>query len=630
MCNLTVSEMTFDALGLPEELRAAVADLGFTAPTPVQAQAIPLLMNGSGDIVALAQTGTGKTAAFGLPLLAALDPQDRAVQALVICPTRELCLQITEDFKSFTTHLKGIYTTAVYGGAAISTQIRELKKGTHVIVATPGRLMDLMERRVIDLSQVKVAVLDEADEMLNMGFREDIEYILGHTPDSKRTWLFSATMPADVRHIASKFMNKPDEVTVGRTNQGAENIEHFYYVTPVQQRFEVLKRIVDDNPGLYCIVFARTKLECQDIAEKMIREGYNADALHGDLSQAQRDKVMARYRDRSLQLLIATDVAARGIDVSNITHVINYSLPDEPEVYTHRSGRTARAGKSGVSIAIIHTREMRKLQNIERILGRRFIKQEIPNPDHVVEKQFFHFIDKLVEVDASDERYTTYLPAVLEKLEHLSKDEVVRRMVALELSRFLDYYKNASNLSGGAAPSRRDSDGPEAGYKTMVINIGSRDGVNKGSLLRFVLDTSEMPKGAIGRMRVMDLRSFIDVEDSVVDQFLRDFKSVKDGDREISAKLDDGPPAGARGPRGPREGGGRDGGRGGYGGDKPRRGGYGDRPDRGGERGDRGDRSGSGERTSRYAGGASSGGGSYNKDRGSSAPRGGRGSRDRA
>ena len=438
---------TFEALGLDARLVQATDALGFSTPTPIQEKAIPILLSGQKDFVGLAQTGTGKTAAFGLPLLQLLDVQKRYPQALVVCPTRELCMQIVNEMEQFKKFMPGMHVTAVYGGASIVTQIRDLKKGVQIVVATPGRLIDLIERKAIDLQNIHYVVLDEADEMLNMGFRDDIEFILQNTPNKQSTWLFSATMADAVRQVSKRYMTDPAEITVGKKNTAAANIDHQYYVTNAQQRFETLKRIIDFNPGIYGIIFTRTKIDAQDIAEKLIRDGYDIDALHGDLTQVQRDKVMGQFRDRSLQLLVATDVAARGIDVNNITHVINYELPDDMEVYTHRSGRTGRAGKSGISLSIVHSRETFKLRQIERMINAKLNKMDIPSGKDVCRKQFYHFMDRILSADVSHGDYETFVPMIEEKFADMSKEEIVKRFAALEFDRFLKYYENAADLN---------------------------------------------------------------------------------------------------------------------------------------------------------------------------------------
>ena len=437
----------FANLGIEEGLVQAVTALGFVQPTPIQEKAIPVLLQGTKDFVGLAQTGTGKTAAFGLPLLQLIRREDRYPQALIICPTRELCMQITNDLTSFRSKKEPVSVTAVYGGTSISLQIRDLKKGTQIVVATPGRLIDLIERKAISLENIHYVVLDEADEMLNMGFQDDIEFILKNTPNRESTWLFSATMPPEIRQVSRRYMDNPFEITIGKVNAGNANIDHQYYLTQHVNRYETLKRIIDFNPGIYGIIFTRTKADAQSITESLIREGYDIEALHGDLTQAQRDKVMGRFREKSIQLLIATDVAARGIDVQGITHVINYELPDDTEVYTHRSGRTGRAGRSGISISIVTPRESFRIRHVEKLVNSRFHKMDIPTGKDVCRKQFFHFIDKMLQADISHGEYETYLPVLREKFANVEKEEILQRVAALEFDRFLKYYENAADLN---------------------------------------------------------------------------------------------------------------------------------------------------------------------------------------
>lgn len=522
--------ITFESLGLEEGLLNSVKELGFTQATPIQEKAIPVLLQGTRDFIGLAQTGTGKTAAFGLPLLQLLRKEDRFPQALIICPTRELCLQIANDINSFRNKKENISVTAVYGGAAIGEQIRSLKKGTHVVVATPGRLIDLIERKAINLEKIHYVVLDEADEMLNMGFKDDIEFILKNTPNRQSTWLFSATMPPEIRQVSKRYMDKPFEITIGKMNAGASTIDHQYYATQHHNRYEVLKRIIDFNPGMYGIVFARTKADTQDIAEKLTREGYDIDAIHGDLTQQQRDKVMGLFRDKSIQLLIATDVAARGIDVTGITHVINYELPDDVEVYTHRSGRTGRAGKSGISISIVTPKEVYRLRQIERLLNARVHKMDIPSGKDVCRKQFFHFIDKMLEADISHGDYETYLPVLKEKFESVEKEEILQRVAALEFDRFLKYYENAADLNireekrsdrrerterperTGPRDTRGRSFGGNGNYQRLFVNLGTKDGFYKASFLQFILDMSDLNKEVLGRIDMKEMNSWIEIE----------------------------------------------------------------------------------------------------------------------
>lgn len=416
------------------------------------------MLSGSNDFVGLAQTGTGKTAAFGLPLLELLDFEENHPQALILCPTRELCLQITNDLKNYAKNTRNVHVVAVYGGASISDQLHQIRRGVQIVVATPGRMLDIINRGAINFSGVKYVVLDEADEMLNMGFQEDIDSILSETPSDKKTWLFSATMPSEVRRIAKKYMDDPYELTMGTKNTGNENIDHEYYVVRARDKYAAFKRIVDFNPEIFGIVFCRTKVETQEIAEALIKDGYNADSLHGDLSQQQRDKVMKRYRDRSLQLLIATDVAARGIDVNDVTHVINYSLPDEIENYTHRSGRTARAGKTGVSISIINAKELGKIRQIEKTIGKRFVKVEIPTGFDVVEKQLFAMVHKVHNVEVNEQQIEQYIPRIMDEFKDMGKEEIIKRFASLEFNRFLDYYKNAPDLNAPVEENRRDGE----------------------------------------------------------------------------------------------------------------------------------------------------------------------------
>ena len=524
---------TFDVLGIEEGLLHSVKALGFTEPTPIQEKAIPVLLQGTKDFIGLAQTGTGKTAAFGLPLLQLINKADKFPQALIICPTRELCLQITNDLNSFKNKKEPVSMTAVYGGTSITQQIRDLKRGTQIVVATPGRLIDLIERKAINLEQIHYVVLDEADEMLNMGFKEDIEFILKNTPNRQSIWLFSATMPPEIRQVSKRYMNQPFEITIGKVNAGNANIDHQYYATQHHNRYEVLKRIIDFNPGIYGIVFARTKADTQDIAERLTREGYDIDAIHGDLTQQQRDKVMGLFRDKSIQLLIATDVAARGIDVTGITHVINYELPDDVEVYTHRSGRTGRAGKSGISVSIVTPKEVYRLRQIERLVNTRVHKMDVPSGKDVCRKQFFHFIDKMLQADISHGEYEAYLPTLKEKFASVEKEEILQRVAALEFDRFLKYYENAADLNmrnddrrverrttdrpeRPSSPRDRDTKGRSFGgngnYQRLFVNLGTKDGFYKASFLQFILDMSDLKKEVLGRIDMKEMTSWIEIE----------------------------------------------------------------------------------------------------------------------
>lgn len=547
----------FEALGLNEQLLQAITDLGFETPTPIQEQAIPVLLSGTTDFVGLAQTGTGKTAAFGLPLLHLINKAERHPQALVVCPTRELCLQITNDLAIFSKHSKGIFTEAVYGGASITMQIRNLKRGVHIVVATPGRLIDLIERKAIDLQKVKYVVLDEADEMLNMGFRDDIDFVLKNTINRESIWLFSATMPPEVRAIAKNFMDSPKEITVGKKNSGNVNIDHQYILVAAHHRYETLKRYIDFNPGMYGIIFTRTKADAQDIAEKLVKEGYEIEALHGDLTQQQRDKVMGRFRTKHLQLLIATDVAARGIDVDGITHVINYELPDDMEVYTHRSGRTARAGKSGICISICHSRETYKIRQLEKMINSRFNKMDAPSGKEVCRKQFFHFMDKLMQADVSHGDYETYMPDLMKKFEDISKEEVLQRVAALEFSHFLKYYENAEDLNslgnrrefiqrpdGGQRDNgrreRSNYNQRDNGYTRLFINLGIKDGFYKANFLQFILDESNLKKEVLGKIDMREMNSWVEVDKAAAAKMIKSMDGKKHNGRIIRMNEADG------------------------------------------------------------------------------------------
>lgn len=545
----------FEGLGLNENLVKAVLDLGFTTPTPIQAKAIPILLSGTTDFVGLAQTGTGKTAAFGLPLLQLIDATHRYPQALIVCPTRELCLQICNDIQEYKKYSKNIIAEPVYGGASIVMQIRALKKGVHIVVATPGRLIDMIERKAIDLEKVKYVVLDEADEMLNMGFRDDIDFVLKNTVNRESTWLFSATMPAEVRAISKNFMHSPQEVTVGKKNTANVNIDHQYFITPAHSRFETLKRLVDFNPGMYGIIFTRTKIDAQNIAEKLSKEGYDVESLHGDLTQQQRDRVMQRFRNKDLQILIATDVAARGIDVEGITHVINFELPDDIEVYTHRSGRTARAGKSGICISICHSRESYKIRQLEKMVNAQFHKLDIPGGKDVCRKQFFYFMDKLINTDISNKAYETYMSDLEEKFSDISKEEVLKRVAALEFDHFLRYYENAEDLNArsdfkdrrndnnrGSNIERRErtSYQRDGGFTKLFINLGTKDGFYKASFLQFILDESNLKKEVLGRIDLREMNAWVEVDKSAANKMIKSLDGKSHNGRQIRMNDADG------------------------------------------------------------------------------------------
>ncbi|SDE46852.1 ATP-dependent RNA helicase DeaD [Mucilaginibacter pineti] len=590
----------FINLGIRHDIVNAISELGFENPTPIQEQSIPVLLTGSNDFVGLAQTGTGKTAAFGLPLLELLDFEQNHPQALILCPTRELCLQITNDIKNYSKKMDNVHVVAVYGGASIMDQLRQIKRGVQIVVATPGRMLDIINRKAIDFSKVKYVVLDEADEMLNMGFQEDIDNILSTTPDEKKTWLFSATMPAEVRRIAKKYMDNPFELTMGEKNTGNVNIEHEYYIVRARDKYAAFKRIVDFNPDIFGIVFCRTKIETQDIAEALIKDGYNADSLHGDLSQQQRDKVMKRYRERNLQLLIATDVAARGIDVNDVTHVINYSLPDEVENYTHRSGRTARAGKTGVSIAIVNAKELGKIRQIERVIGKKFVKAEIPTGFDVCEKQLFSIVHKVHNVQVNEEQIEQYLPRILEEFKDFSKEDFIKRFASIEFNRFLDYYKNApdlnANVEEGRSRDRFDDrgergergapSGPSA-YTRLFINLGSVDEFNRGDLLGYICNQSKISGRTVGKIDVKGVYSFFEVPNEDVEKVSAGFAGAEFKGRPVRIEVSGEGTSDRREGGGSRGGDRREGG-GGYRGGERREGGGGyrggDRNSSGGDR----------------------------------------------
>jgi ATP-dependent RNA helicase DeaD len=547
----------FEALGLNEQLVQAITEMGFENPTPIQEKAIPVLLSGTTDFVGLAQTGTGKTAAFGLPLLHLIDVSQKHPQALIVCPTRELCLQICNDLMNFKKHVKGLNVEPVYGGASIVMQIRELRKGVQIVVATPGRLIDLIERKAIDLQKVKYVVLDEADEMLNMGFRDDIDFVLKNTILRESIWLFSATMPTAVKAISKNFMTNPIEVTMGKKNTANVNIDHQYFITPAHSRFDTLKRLVDFNPGMYGVIFTRTKADAQEVAERLVKEGYDIEALHGDLTQQQRDKVMGRFRAKSIQLLIATDVAARGIDVDGITHVINYELPDDIEVYTHRSGRTARAGKSGICITICHSREAYKIRSIEKMINAQFHRLDIPSGKDVCRKQFFHFMDKLNLSDISNGEYENYLPDLQEKFADVSKEDVLKRVAALEFNHFLKYYQNSEDLNTKTDSRERRDNGRESGsferrersnfsrtvdngFSRLFINLGTKDGFYKASFLQFILDESNLNKEVLGKIDIREMNAWIEVDKAAAGKMIKSLDGKKYNGRQVRMNEADG------------------------------------------------------------------------------------------
>ncbi|MBD5365754.1 MAG: DEAD/DEAH box helicase [Bacteroides sp.] len=520
--------MTFDELGVSEPLLRAITDMGFENPMPVQEKVIPHLLNEDTDVIALAQTGTGKTAAFGLPVLQRIDSSLHEPQALIIAPTRELCLQIAGDLADFSKYIDDVTVLPVYGGSSIESQIRALKRGVQIIVATPGRLIDLINRGVAKLHNVHTVILDEADEMLNMGFQDSINEILEHVPAERKMLLFSATMPPEIARIAKKYMHDPVEYVVGTRNEGAANVKHVYYLVNARDKYLALKRIADDNPDIYAIIFCRTRRDTQEIADELIRDGYNADALHGDMSQQQRDIVMKKFHDRVIRLLVATDVAARGIDVDDLTHVINFGLPEDTAVYTHRSGRTGRAGKTGVSIAIIHTREKGRLREIERIIGKKFERKEVPTPAHIIEKQLYHLADKIERVEVDVTEMDKYTPGVIKKLGWLSSEDLIKRVLSLEFKRLLDYYKDAPSIDvidekpakekrkgeNNKPLNDKDKDRRTAdkGMERIYVNVGKRDGFYAGNLIDMLNHTIAGQRVDVGRIDLLPAYTLFDVK----------------------------------------------------------------------------------------------------------------------
>ncbi len=513
---------TFEELGVSVEIRNAIAELGFEAPMPVQQEVIPYLLGNRNDVIALAQTGTGKTAAFGIPLIQRIDTKNKATQAIVLSPTRELCLQIADDLNDFAKYIPHLHIVPVYGGASIEQQIRSLRHGVQIIVATPGRLIDLMHRGKAHLDQVHNVVLDEADEMLNMGFKESITEILSGIPEDHNTLLFSATMSKDVEQVARGYLHDYKEIVVGSRNEGAEHVNHIYYMVNAKDKYLALKRVVDYYPKIYAIVFCRTKRETQEIADKLIHDGYNAEALHGDLSQQQRDLTMQKFRTHLTQLLIATDVAARGLDVNDLTHVINYGLPDDIENYTHRSGRTGRAGKKGTSISIIHLREKFKVRNIERVIGKEFVDGVLPTPEEICKKQLFKAMDDILKTDVDEEQIAPYMIDIKRQFEYIDKEDIIKKMVSSTFGRFLAYYKDAPviekpSAKGAERASRngdkakpRHADHPEKGYARLFINLGKDDGFYPGEVMQFV-NKHMRGRQEVGHIDLLARQSYIEV-----------------------------------------------------------------------------------------------------------------------
>ena len=563
----------FAALGVDERLLRAIGELGFEHPMPIQEMVIPHLLTHEGDAVGLAQTGTGKTAAFGLPLLQRIVPDKEAPQALIIAPTRELCLQIAGDLADFAKYIDGLRILPVYGGSSIESQIRTLRKGVQVIVATPGRLIDLIKRGEVHLEDVHTVVLDEADEMLNMGFLDDINEILSHVPEERKMLMFSATMPKEIAGIAKRFMHKPVEFVAGNRNEGTKNVRHIYYMVKAHDKYLALKRVVDNSPNIYGLIFCRTKKETQEIADKLIADGYNADCLHGDLSQAQRDLAMKKFRDHVTQLLVATDVAARGLDVDDLTHVINYGLPEDVAVYTHRSGRTGRANKTGVSVAIIHSREKNKIKQIEKIIGREFEYRKVPTPEHIIEKQLYNLADRIERVEVDENEIARYIPGVRKKLEWLSEEDLLKRVLSLEFNRLLAYYKDMPDIdlnekdkskeksSKDKTARNKDKDRrvAEHGYERLMVNIGKASGFFPGNLMEMVNKNVVGPKPVIGRIDLMPGYTLFDVRKDDAHRVIAALKNVEffgqrirceqASDRDYAAEARNGRPKGNKEPK---------------------------------------------------------------------------------
>jgi ATP-dependent RNA helicase DeaD len=558
--------MTFKELGISPEILKAITELGFENPMPVQAETLPVLLSQDVNLVALAQTGTGKTAAFGLPMIQKMDYYNKNTEVLVLCPTRELCMQIAKDCKNYAKYIDGCSILPVYGGASIDAQIRSLKKGVKMIVATPGRMNDLINRGKVDISKLKYVILDEADEMLDMGFKDDLDNILAQTPDEKHTLLFSATMPKEVENIAKDYMTDPVRIQIGTRNQGADNVSHFFYLVHAKDRYLALKRIADYYPNIYSIIFCRTKIETQEVADMLIRDGYNADSLHGDLSQAQRDHVMNRFRCKNIQMLVATDVAARGLDVNNLTHVINYNLPDELEQYVHRSGRTGRADKMGISIAIINLREQHKIREIERQIKKEFTKANIPTGKEVCEKQLFNMIDKVENVDVNYSEIETFLPDIMKKLEWMDKEELIRKFVSLEFNRFLEYYRGAPDLNVDESKQskkedsrKKDRKGSKGGrFTRLFISIGHKDKIVPQRLIGMINDYTHDRHIEIGKIDILDNFSYVEIGEDKAQRVIEAFEDKFIKGRPITVELAEAKGSSSRGRRDDRRNGSKD------------------------------------------------------------------------
>ena len=552
-------------MGLSSEIQLAIEELGFEQPTPIQEKVVPFLLKEKQDMVALAQTGTGKTAAYGLPIIQQIDLTKRTTQALILSPTRELALQITSDINDFSKHLPKINVAVAYGGADIKKQINDIERGAQIVVGTPGRTLDLIKRKRLKVNEIRWLVLDEADEMLSMGFKDDLDAILENSPEGKQTLLFSATMPNEIVAIANKYMVNPFEISVGKKNTGAENVEHHFFVIHAKDRYLALKRVADINPNIYGIIFCRTRMETKEVADKLIQDGYNADALHGDLSQAQRDHVMARFRSKHLQMLVATDVAARGLDVNDLTHVINYNLPDDPEIYIHRSGRTGRAGKKGISVTLVHLREKSKIRQVERIVNKQFIQKEIPTGKEICEKQLFSLIDKVEKIDVNEAQISEFMPVIYKKLAWLDREELIKHFVSVEFNRFLYYYKNAPDINVDESKHNEKNSEPEergrrkrdrgqngnrmernnrsererkdkqernskkrGGYdfSRFFFNLGKKNGISKRTIIDLINQNMPNQSVELGSIEVFKSFSFFEIDKRYEKEVLKAFKNA--------------------------------------------------------------------------------------------------------
>lgn len=533
---------TFEELGLEQNIITAVKELGFESPMSVQEKVIPFLLeNSDNDVIALAQTGTGKTAAYGLPIIQNINIKKTHTQFLILSPTRELCLQIADDLSDFAKYKSDVKITAVFGGSSIERQIQQIKNGAHIISATPGRLLDMIKRNVVNLSKVKTVILDEADEMLNMGFRDDLEEILKSTPSEKNTLLFSATMSSEIRTIADKFMFEPMEITIGKKNVGADNIKHICFTVNAKDRYVTLKRVVDYYPDIYGIIFCRTKRETQEVADLLMKDGYNAEALHGDLSQSQREMVMSKFRQKNIQLLIATDVAARGLDVDNLSHVINYNLPDELEVYTHRSGRTGRAGKTGTSIVITNIKEKSKLRTIESKLNKKFDHHKVPSGNEICARQLFHLVDKVEKVEVDDSKIKSFLPDIMKKLDWLDREELIKKFVSVEFNRFLSYYNNLKDVDTPVESIKyKSGNSSNTSFKRFFINLGQLDDLKPLNLINLINESTGIKDIEIGEIEILKTFSFFEIDSEFSDKILFAFRNKYFGKRKISVELSEG------------------------------------------------------------------------------------------